>query len=626
MEVEARIGKIDGRVFNPGLSETDWNSLERFLTGSKFQNDFEIRREETIDYFYELQDEEDEVMKFRLTCIPDRDGKLPEEAPSEYGFIPVSRCIAAVSKTVKKKEEYKGIAGRWSPLYDVRLSVAEEVAYDAPEELPWHVLKPEWRQKSRTSFEPKDKNNRYWRIDMTETINELNEKRWEVEFELQEAFSIELAKEEENSEKRKALCEAIVKDLIQVVSLLFDRPRAIQAFTSHIDKVQTTKVSDSSRLREMQLEILHAIPGQENADPSRIGFPGTMPVSFAKRHFHLIQNQDYYVSEKADGTRYFLYINQGGVFLVDRKFDFYEVMGYDALPRVFERKTILDGEIVYDERTQQPKFVVFDIIELNGERTGDLDTQDRLKKIGECIVMVRDKIQQPVPFDLLGKRFIPKSKIQEVFYSIQDGVYRSGDKRCYKCDGVLFTPTRGAYKVRGNEMILKWKFLEKQSIDFHVEMNRRGDGLQLYCEADGPGRTLCRRIPLTDEIRHQMAELLNHMNRRPHGQHQAPNIAEFAFDTQDGSWKFHCLRSDKNKANHTTVACDTLEAIAQNITSQELIYRTQRPTQKDDWDERLHSFYDSSVRAPRGHGGHRPPQPHHHSRSQPHHLHPHSHH
>ena len=618
IEVEARIGKIQGRGFETGLTETDWKSLEKFLSGSKFQNDFEIRREETIDYFYEL----DEAGKFRLTCTPDRDGVLPESAPP--GLIPIAECKSAVSKRVKTKEEYNGIPGRWNPLYDVRLSVVEEVPYDAPalEDFPWHVIQPEYRQKTRTSFDPKDKNNRYWRIDMTETTNELMEKRWEVEFELQESFSNELS-QGEDTEKRKALCEAIVKDLIQMVSLLFDRPRALQSFTSHIDKVQTTRVSDNSRLREMQLEILRSIPGQENADPGRIGFPGTMPVSFAKRHFGMIQNQGYYVSEKADGTRYFLYINQGGVFLVDRKFEFFEVMGYDPLPRVFERKTILDGEIVYDERTHDPKFVVFDIIELNGERTGDLDTDERLKKIGEFIGMVREKIQQPVPFDLLGKLFFPKSKIQEVFNSIDGGVYRSGDKRFYKCDGVLFTPAKGPYKVKGNEMILKWKFLEKQSIDFHVEMSGRGDQLHLYCEADRNNRTLCRRLPLTEETKHQCAELLNHMNRRPHGQQHQPNIAEFAFDTLDGSWKFHCLRSDKNKANHTTVACDTLEAIAQNITSQELIYRTQRPTQHDDWDDRLRSFYDSSVR-PRGGHGHRPSQ--HHSRPHPHHSHLHGHH
>uniref|UniRef100_A0A7S4PB78 mRNA guanylyltransferase n=1 Tax=Paramoeba aestuarina TaxID=180227 RepID=A0A7S4PB78_9EUKA len=630
MEVEARIGKIQGRSFETGLSEADWKSLETFLTGSNFQNEFEVKKEETVDYFYEIQSEEDppEVSKFRLTCRPDRNGELHPDAPP--GAIPIEECVAAVTKRPKIKEEFKGIAGRWNPLYDVRLSVVEEVGYDAPptDDFPWHVIKPEWREKNRTSFYPKDKNNRYWRIDMTETTNEIKEKRWEVEFELKEGFAQELSAgaEEDNKEKRNALCEAIVKDLIHMVSLLFDRRHAIQAFTSHIKKVQTTRVSDASRLREMQLECLRAIPNQENADPSRIGFPGTMPVSFGKRHFSLIQNHDYYVSEKADGTRYFLYINQGGVFLVDRKFDFFEVMGYEPLTKIFERKTILDGEIVYDERSNDPKYIVFDIIELNGERTGDLDTHERLKKIGEFISVVREKIQQPVPFDLLGKLFIPKSKIQEVFNSIDNGVYRSGDKRFYKCDGILFTPVKGPYKVKGNEMILKWKFLERQSIDFHVEFGFKNDCLQLYCEGDGNNRSLCRRIHLTEETKQTYAELLNHMSRRPPGQQHQPNIVEFTFDTHDGSWKYCCLRTDKNRANHTSVACDTLEAIAQNITKEELIYRTQRPTQHDDWDDRLRAFYESSVRPSRSH---RPPQPHHprpHSHSHSHsHSHPHSH-
>ena len=55
-------------------------------------------------------------------------------------------------------------------------------------------------------------------------------------------------------------------------------------------------------------------------------------------------------------------------------------------------------------------------------------------------------------------------------------------------------------------------------------------------------------------------------------------ILEVAYDPQVGLWRFHTERPDKERANHVTVLFDTMEAIAENVTVEELFYRRPPPT------------------------------------------------
>jgi len=58
---------------------------------------------------------------------------------------------------------------------------------------------------------------------------------------------------------------------------------------------------------------------REMIDPTaRKGFSGAQPVSLGKDNIEDIRDKDYYMSWKADGTRYLMLINEGKVYLVGR--------------------------------------------------------------------------------------------------------------------------------------------------------------------------------------------------------------------------------------------------------------------------------------------------------------------
>ena len=54
-------------------------------------------------------------------------------------------------------------------------------------------------------------------------------------------------------------------------------------------------------------------------DPWRI-FPGSQPVSLDRQNLSLLHSERYWVTWKADGTRYMLLIMRLGTYLVDRSF------------------------------------------------------------------------------------------------------------------------------------------------------------------------------------------------------------------------------------------------------------------------------------------------------------------
>lgn len=77
-------------------------------------------------------------------------------------------------------------------------------------------------------------------------------------------------------------------------------------------------------MRDLVFKYIPSAPQRKNDT-----FPGSMPVNFGKKYFIHVQNNEYFVSDKTDGIRYMLLIDHTGCYLVDRKFDFYQIQGFE---------------------------------------------------------------------------------------------------------------------------------------------------------------------------------------------------------------------------------------------------------------------------------------------------------
>jgi mRNA guanylyltransferase len=87
-------------------------------------------------------------------------------------------------------------------------------------------------------------------------------------------------------------------------------------------------------------------------------FPGSQPVSFVRNHLKALEEEDYWVCEKSDGTRYLLFaitLPAGpAVFLIDRKFTVRYVRDLVLIVPPLKpnenvkthHETLLDGELV----------------------------------------------------------------------------------------------------------------------------------------------------------------------------------------------------------------------------------------------------------------------------------------
>lgn len=127
----------------------------------------------------------------------------------------------------------------------------------------------------------------------------------------------------------------------------------------------------------VQDEIVSAIMGPAVAERR---FPGSQPVSLAASNTHLLSKHCYYVTWKADGTRYMLYISILGTYLVDRSFNVRRVqmrwptaapkspLHYD--PAMPQHGTLLDGEMVVDEDKatgkQTRRYLAYDMMQICG--------------------------------------------------------------------------------------------------------------------------------------------------------------------------------------------------------------------------------------------------------------------
>eukprot|EP00005_Dracoamoeba_jomungandri_P005739 CAMPEP_0174252908 /NCGR_PEP_ID=MMETSP0439-20130205/2274_1 /TAXON_ID=0 /ORGANISM="Stereomyxa ramosa, Strain Chinc5" /LENGTH=788 /DNA_ID=CAMNT_0015333607 /DNA_START=26 /DNA_END=2392 /DNA_ORIENTATION=- len=325
-------------------------------------------------------------------------------------------------------------------------------------------------------------------------------------------------------------------------------------------------------------------------------FPGSMPIPFGREHWEVVQSSQYFVSEKTDGLRIFLLVDDCGVFLIDRKFDFYLVQKYDQLKELYAKNgvTLIDGEMVHHKHTKRLMFLVFDVLSVNGKCVTSLPLSARLTHIRDGVVLpYRRAIDKGIidndthPFVIIAKPFYPKKLARKLFSHISVDKSRNplGDyyfadmKRHHKSDGLVLTPDE-AYVPYANPKLFKWKFLE--TINFKLKVAKGQH--TLLCTGDCGRDETCSLVQFSSQ---DVSRLQSDLKSTGDVSEQVQ--VKCLYDAKRGKWHYHSLRTDQSSITSLKSVFSTLLAIAQNISREEILYRIMQTSQSDDWEKKQHS-------------------------------------
>ncbi|ORY38887.1 hypothetical protein BCR33DRAFT_700382 [Rhizoclosmatium globosum] len=327
------------------------------------------------------------------------------------------------------------------------------------------------------------------------------------------------------------------------------------------------------QLRDLRVHVA-TLFGMEVSDRRDPRFPGAQPVSFNKSHLSLLQEENFFVSEKADGIRCLLVATRDArtgkydTFLVDRKNSYYQI--HMPLPHpenihAYQRDTVLDGELVLDveeDGRHVLKFYLFDCMISMGTSLIEKPFNKRLGRLTEHVLKPYDRryredrgFGESLPFKLKLKPLQLAYHVGQVFEDIP--------KLKHKNDGVIFTSQEAPYTIGTCQKMLKWKPSEENTVDFKLEGPDIDGKYWIYLWRGGrEGHVLHGEFHLDQELAEEW-------ERYPPGYGK---IIECRYDPEwPGEWRFSRFRNDKENANHETVYMSIMDSIRDNVDQETIV-------------------------------------------------------
>ncbi|PXF49483.1 mRNA-capping enzyme subunit alpha [Gracilariopsis chorda] len=343
-------------------------------------------------------------------------------------------------------------------------------------------------------------------------------------------------------------------------------------------------------LRQIQDHFLRLVQRATNSPDPVYRFPGTMPLTLSRRHFGMVDSNDYVALEKSDGTRYMLFAVSNNVLLIDRSMKFYAVEPYPQVltPGFTEQQqdTILDGELTYNMITQLWEYLIYDCVAINGNT--DIAQQGfraRMSAAEEYVAGPR--LWAPFCAGLLRiriKDYYEKTDIRRLFAHIKKDphgkyLYVNNERRdgvlCNENDGVILAPVGIPYKVKRCDALLKWKPPHLNSIDFTLQLERAHDErrkeptVKPYIAYKGErGLIRLRQVIIPSKQRRKWAADFDRFNGA---------VVELAYDKLAGEWRFLRVRDDKEGPNFASTVIDTLETIVESVERDEFVAHLEKP-------------------------------------------------
>lgn len=341
--------------------------------------------------------------------------------------------------------------------------------------------------------------------------------------------------------------------------------------------------------------LMQCIMNREVTNSHACMFPGSQPVSLERENLSLLATHRYWVTWKADGTRYLMFLHPLGTYLIDRS---------NAVTRVqmrwprgapkwekghpppvapvgpFHVGTMLDGEMVVDiDRITglcTRRFLAYDLMVLNGMSGVAEPWHSRWAGIKRYVEEPRHFEQSEAakgkwkllydyasePFRFRRKDFWPLSVARKV---AQDFI----PKMSHEVDGLILQPADDPYVPLTCRELLKWKFASHNSVDFK---GRWDDGEQkmklLLLVPKGQGNTAT-----LEELKDKHAIFPSEQQDDPLQYAASFNgkILECRWNFEQRVWEFMRVRLDKNLPNAWGVYQSVWKSIEDDITMDELL-------------------------------------------------------
>lgn len=236
----------------------------------------------------------------------------------------------------------------------------------------------------------------------------------------------------------------------------------------------------------------------------------------------------------------------------------------------YQEETLLDGELVWDERKQQMVYYIFDGIMFMARNLAGLDLNGRLQTVQNGVIgplQARDERNSQKENVSMYERVFPfRMKMKQMWkpYGLRELFERVIPSQGHENDGLIFTPVKDAYMAGTCHRLLKWKPSDMNSIDFLVV--KEGGQWQLFIATQGRVHYYTDFDPKMDD---QLVKALD-------GDYDilAGKVAEFRMSPDHvNKWTFMRLRPDKRLPNDSKTVEKVLQSIRDNVKKEDLLER-----------------------------------------------------
>ncbi|KAI6660371.1 mRNA-capping enzyme-like [Oopsacas minuta] len=211
-----------------------------------------------------------------------------------------------------------------------------------------------------------------------------------------------------------------------------------------------------------------------------LNFPGSQPVTLDRNRLDNLKEHPYWVSWKADGTRYMMYIqDRGAVFLIRRDAKVFPISEITFPSRKGNdtnhvKETLLDCEMVLETKqnnVERAYLLIYDVVAFGGDpQFGQLPHSERMKilkcdiyKPREDAAIRQDIDKRREPFSIRLKEFFP---LVDTGYIYKNYI----PKLQHGNDGLILSRENEGYIPGRCDTLLKWKPPALNSIDFRLKI------------------------------------------------------------------------------------------------------------------------------------------------------------